>query len=140
MASAASDIFVGMRCFSICWWKARATEDRDVHGDARRERKRSRRTDARVKRHGPGSNPTTKPAPRSPAERAFARDAVPFGDKTRPLASLMFVPIKKDEKVIGLLSLQSYTPNAYTEKDLETFKALADIALGRWNESGPRAK
>jgi len=67
---------------------------------------------------------------RSAAECAFAQDAVPFGDKTRPSASLMFVPIKKDEKVIGLLSLQSYTPNAYTEKDLETFKALADHCAG----------
>jgi signal transduction histidine kinase len=62
--------------------------------------------------------------------RAFGEQSLPFGDKTRPSASLMFVPIQNHEKVIGLLSLQSYTPNAYTEHDLQTLKALADHCAG----------
>src|SRR5215468_8075365 len=39
-----------------------------------------------------------------------APEHIPFGDKSRPSASIMYVPIRKDEKVLGLLSLQSYTP------------------------------
>src|SRR5882672_9785498 len=51
---------------------------------------------------------------------------IPFGDKTRPSASIMYVPIRKDEKTLGLLSLQSYTPNVYSSEDLKTLEALAD--------------
>ncbi len=57
-------------------------------------------------------------------------DAVPFGDKTRETASLMYVPVRKDEKVLGVLSIQSYTPEAYTEDDLRTLQALADHCGG----------
>jgi PAS domain-containing protein len=38
----------------------------------------------------------------------------------------MYVPVRKDSEAIGLLSIQSYTPNAYTEEDLSTLQALAD--------------
>lgn len=38
--------------------------------------------------------------------------------------SLIFCPLIKDEKVIGLLNLQSYNKNAYTIKDLNTLKIL----------------
>jgi PAS domain S-box-containing protein len=61
-----------------------------------------------------------------PAEAPFPPDVFPFGDKTRPSASLMYVPMHKDSEAIGLLSIQSYTPNAYTEEDLGTLQALAD--------------
>src|SRR5205823_516057 len=52
----------------------------------------------------------------------FEPDNIPFGDKTRRSASIMYVPIRKDEKTLGLLSLQSYTPNAYTREDLNTLE------------------
>lgn len=55
---------------------------------------------------------------------------VPFGDKTRCSASLMFVPIKKGEKPVGVLSIQSYTPKAYTYADLEKLQILADHCSG----------
>jgi PAS domain-containing protein len=42
----------------------------------------------------------------------------------------MYVPIRKDEKVLGLLSLQSYSPDAYTKEDLSTLEALADHCGG----------
>jgi len=61
-----------------------------------------------------------------PAGAPFPPDVFPFGDKTRPSASLMYVPVRKDTQAIGLLSLQSYTRNAYTQADLETLQALAD--------------
>jgi signal transduction histidine kinase len=55
---------------------------------------------------------------------------IPFGDKSHPSASIMYVPIRKDEKVLGLLSLQSYTPDAYTRDDLSALEALADHCGG----------
>ncbi|WP_160164580.1 PAS domain S-box protein [Pedosphaera parvula] len=53
-----------------------------------------------------------------------------FGDKSRPSASLIFVPVRNGAKVIGVLSIQSYTPNAYTGEDLQTLQALADHCGG----------
>lgn len=53
-------------------------------------------------------------------------DMHPFGDTTRPSASLMFAPIRKEREAIGVLSIQSYKRNAYNENDLRSFQALAD--------------
>lgn len=50
----------------------------------------------------------------------------PFGDEGRLSASLLFVPLRVGERVVGVLSLQSYEPRAYTEDDLKTLQALAD--------------
>jgi signal transduction histidine kinase len=55
---------------------------------------------------------------------------VPFGDKKARSASLMFVPIRKEGGVAGLLSLQSYAANAYTAQDLAMLEALADHCAG----------
>jgi signal transduction histidine kinase/CheY-like chemotaxis protein len=57
----------------------------------------------------------------------------PFGDTTRPSASLMFVPIRHGSEVIGVMSIQSYTPNVYDRKSLETLQALADHCAGALN-------
>ena len=54
----------------------------------------------------------------------------PFGNKTNASASLMYVPLKNDQDVIGFLSFQSYTSNAYTQEDLSTLQALADHCGG----------
>ena len=56
----------------------------------------------------------------------FDEDAIPFGDKSRPSASLMTVPVCHASKVIGLLSIQSYTPRAYDKEALNDLEALAD--------------
>jgi PAS domain S-box-containing protein len=53
-------------------------------------------------------------------------DLVPFGNVNRPSASLMFVPIRNKNDVIGILSIQSYKPNAYDEADLTVLQSLAD--------------
>ena len=42
----------------------------------------------------------------------------------------MFVPIRNGTNAIGLLSIQSYTPNAYDPRSLETLQALADHCGG----------
>jgi len=57
-------------------------------------------------------------------------DAVPFGDVSRPSASLMLVPIRDRTKVIGILSIQSYSFQAYSGRDLETLQILADHCGG----------
>lgn len=40
------------------------------------------------------------------------------GNKTRKSASIMFAPLFMGERVIGVVSVQSYTLNAYTQDDL----------------------
>ena len=56
----------------------------------------------------------------------FDADSVPFGDANRPSASLMSVPIQNGPKVIGMLSIQSYTPGAYDEAGLKDCVSLAE--------------
>ena len=55
---------------------------------------------------------------------------VPFGDTTRPSRSLMFVPVRHGDRVTGILTIQSYTPDAYEEDDLSTLQELADHCGG----------
>ena len=57
-------------------------------------------------------------------------DSVPMGDQSRPSASLLCVPVRSGEKVVGLLTIQSYTVNAYTEADLRMLQALTDHGAG----------
>ena len=45
-------------------------------------------------------------------------------------ASTMVAPIRKGERVIGLLLIQNHLPGAYTERDLETLQTLADQCGG----------
>ena len=56
----------------------------------------------------------------------------PFGDKKRSSLSLLYIPMFSREKIIGVLSMQSYLPNLYKESHirlLESFANLAAIAL-----------
>jgi PAS domain S-box-containing protein len=55
----------------------------------------------------------------------FEEDSIPFGDKSRPSASLMGVPICHAQTVIGLLSIHSYAQGAYDPSDLRDMQALA---------------
>ncbi|GEM_PF-3542904 len=57
-------------------------------------------------------------------------DCVPFGDKARASASLMFAPIREQGSGLGVLSIQSYQPRAYDEADLEVLQNLADYCGG----------
>ena len=57
-------------------------------------------------------------------------DVIPIGDVSRPSASLMLVPIRNRTKVIGILSIQSYTLKAYDQQHLNTLQTLADHCGG----------
>ena len=53
-----------------------------------------------------------------------------FGDTSRASASMIYVPVRSHTKVIGILSIQSYTPVAYDQQALNTLQALADHCGG----------
>ena len=57
---------------------------------------------------------------------AGADGLTPFGEVSRPSASLMFVPVRHGQRVAGILSIQSYTPHAYDGGDLAVLQTLAD--------------
>ena len=61
---------------------------------------------------------------------AFGADMVPFGDVSRPSSVLMFVPIRSGGHAVGLLSVQSYTPQAYHQQDLQRLQTMADQCGG----------
>lgn len=61
---------------------------------------------------------------------AMLKDAFPVGDVSRPSASLMFVPIRNGIKVMGVLSIQSYSAKAYTAQDLDALQTIADHCGG----------
>jgi len=50
----------------------------------------------------------------------------PFGNEDRLSASLMHVPVRSGDNVIGILSAQSYTYGRYDEADLQTLQRIAD--------------
>ncbi|MBI5651882.1 MAG: GAF domain-containing protein [Chloroflexi bacterium] len=65
--------------------------------------------------------------------RDQSEPAVPmqrFGDTARQSASLMFVPIRNGLQTLGVLSIQSYTPRAYSQESLDLLQSLADHCGG----------
>jgi len=65
-----------------------------------------------------------------PSHPEVAQTLIPFGDTQRPSASMMYVPIHSRGTVLGILSIQSYTPFAYSSRDLLLLQALADQCGG----------
>jgi PAS domain S-box-containing protein len=65
--------------------------------------------------------------------QAMQPDARSFGNTARPSAAIMLVPIRETARVIGLLSIHSYTPQAYDRHSLETLQAMADHCAGALN-------
>src|SRR6266550_1247388 len=63
----------------------------------------------------------------------FDEDAVPFGDTLRPSAAIMTVPVRHASMIVGMLSIQSYTPGAYDAAALNALQALADHCGGALN-------
>jgi PAS domain S-box-containing protein len=54
-----------------------------------------------------------------------------FGNTNKRSLSLMIAPIIcKGTSIKGIISIQSYTKNAYTQKDLDTFQSLANYSAG----------
>ena len=57
-------------------------------------------------------------------------DSMMFGDTSRLSASLLCVPVRNQGRPVGVLSIQSYSPNAFVEADLELLQGLADYCGG----------
>ena len=57
-------------------------------------------------------------------------DSKPYGDTSRPSASIMRVPLRVKGKSTGILAIHSYTPRAYDAKDLNILQTLADYCGG----------
>lgn len=57
-------------------------------------------------------------------------ELVPFGFKERLSRSLMFAPILWEDRIIAVLSVQSYVPGRYTERDLRLLETLAEQCGG----------
>ncbi|GAB1470011.1 hypothetical protein MASR2M66_08880 [Chloroflexota bacterium] len=53
-----------------------------------------------------------------------------FGDRSRRTLSQMFVPVRTDKRVIGVMSVQSYELEAYTREQLAELKSLASHCAG----------
>ncbi len=51
-----------------------------------------------------------------------------FGDTARPSASLLWAPMIVGNRVVGILSVQSYIRNAYRPRDVEILAAIASQA------------
>jgi PAS domain S-box-containing protein len=60
--------------------------------------------------------------PDSPAQPELPR----FGDLQRLSLSLMFVPMHSGRTAVGMLSIQSYRPQRYSQRDLQLLQILAD--------------
>ncbi len=57
-----------------------------------------------------------------------------IGDTTRRSASLLFAPLRHGPHVMGVMSAQSYTLNAYTEEHLTLFSGIANqVAIAMEN-------
>jgi two-component system cell cycle sensor histidine kinase/response regulator CckA len=65
-----------------------------------------------------------------PRDLKSSHGLMPFGLEDRLSASLMFVPCRSQGKPVGILSIQSYTHDAYTAEDLKLLQALADHSAG----------
>jgi len=63
-------------------------------------------------------------------DEADPGDLIPFGDTARRSQSLMFVPLHHRDRITGILSIQSYTPDAYDQTDLAMLQELADHCGG----------
>jgi len=64
----------------------------------------------------------------------------PFGDKEKQSASLIFTPIRKGDRTVGVISIQSYSRNAYNEDDLRRFQILADHCSGAFERTVAEVK
>ncbi len=132
IATAADDL-IGWDAYSLLLYNAtdntlQSILDVDLINGARQEM----HADGAVVTPGPLTQRTLVEGPLLllPEQAQVELSTVTFGDEDRASASLMFVPIKRDEHNIGVLTIQSYTPHAYTAADLDTLQALADHCGG----------
>ena len=63
---------------------------------------------------------------REPSELAAQQPLNRFGEVSRPSASLMYAPITWEGQTIGMMSVQSYTPQRYNLDGLALLRSFAD--------------
>jgi PAS domain S-box-containing protein len=56
-----------------------------------------------------------------------------FGDTSQVSRSIMMVPMRNGAEVIGSMSIQSYSVDAYSKADLDMFQIFADYGAGALN-------
>lgn len=61
------------------------------------------------------------------AQQGPDRSLSPFGDVERRSQSLLYVPIRLPDGVIGVISIQSYKARRYTNDDLAILQRVADV-------------
>jgi PAS domain S-box-containing protein len=88
---------------------------------------RVNRIDASQPQSGVSGGPANRPSPHAEGVAERGARLVRLAD---PPGMLMSVPVRNGEKIMGILSLISYRPNAYTDEDLRTLHALADHCGG----------
>lgn len=54
----------------------------------------------------------------------------PFGNEKRRSRSLLFVPLMKGDRSVGVMSIQSYQPGRYDESDIRLLQILAGYCSG----------
>ena len=73
---------------------------------------------------------------------AMQPESIPYGNKSRPSASIMRVSVRAGSRVVGFLHIHSYTLQAYTRKDLTLLQTMADYCGGAleriWAENALR--
>ncbi len=97
--------------------------------------------DARIHKLGSHLQPVLRGEPllinRDPAPAPGAsHSATPWGFAERRSLSIMYAPVRWEGRVIGIVSLQSYTLRRYGPADLEQFQTLANhcaAAIARIN-------
>jgi PAS domain S-box-containing protein len=57
-------------------------------------------------------------------------NSVPFGDTKRPSACIIRVPLRVKARSMGVVAMHSYTPGAYSAKELNILQTLADYCSG----------
>jgi PAS domain S-box-containing protein len=62
-----------------------------------------------------------------PITADFGVDLIPFGDLKRRSAAAMYVPVHSAGALVGILSIQSYTPQVYSAEDLHLLQTMADL-------------
>ncbi|MDB6016902.1 MAG: domain S-box protein [Pedosphaera sp.] len=77
----------------------------------------------RILQHGAELILQTEPGGRAP-------DCDLFGDATHAGASLMLAPIRNKARSIGVISIRSYQPRAYDQRDLAMLQSVADYCSG----------
>ena len=85
------------------------------------------------KKPGPLAFEVLRTGPRlilRPDPPRFGPGSIPIGDTNHPSASLMLVPLREEQQPVGIISIQSYRSQAFTEEDLRILQALAEHCSG----------